>query len=244
MPDPRTVPEAVKSLAATIASPGIGASQRALLEALKRRGESTLTELEGSLDLAAETVRSHLQALVAQGLVERSGLLRSGPGRPRVRYRLTAAGDALFPRRDRELLRELASFLLDSGQSALLEDFFAARLRRKRAAAEARLVGIPVDERLDAVARLLCEDGFLAEVVTDETGRHLRLCHCPLRELVEVSRLPCRAEMELVGGLLGDTLHRESFIPDGASSCTYAVGQEPRPRPLTTLVSRRRRAVS
>ncbi len=47
----------------TIASPGIGASQRALLEALKRRGESTLAELEGTLQLASETLRSPLQAL-------------------------------------------------------------------------------------------------------------------------------------------------------------------------------------
>ena len=226
----------------TIASPGIGASQCALLEALKRRGESTLAELEGSLELASETVRSHLQALVAQGLAERCGLLRSGPGRPRVRYRLTEAGEALFPRRDRELLRELASFLLDSGHGALLEGFFAARLRRKRAAAEARLADVPAKERLDAVAKLLCEDGFLAEVVTDDSGRHLRLCHCPLRELVEVSRLPCRAEMELVGELLGDTLQRESFIPDGAPSCTYAVG--PQKQPLITLTARRRRAAS
>jgi predicted ArsR family transcriptional regulator len=158
-------------------------------------------------------VRSHLQALVAQGLVERSGLLRSGPGRPRVRYRLTEKGDALFPRRDRELLRELAAYLLDSGHGALLEEFFTDRLRRKRAEAEARLADLPDEERLDGVAKLLCEDGFLAEVVRDASGRHLRLGHCPLRELVEISRLPCRAEMALVGELLGAELQRESFIP-------------------------------
>ena len=115
-------------------------------------------------------------------------------------------------------------------------------MRRKRAAAEARLADVPAKERLDAVAKLLCEDGFLAEVVTDDSGRHLRLCHCPLRELVEVSRLPCRAEMELVGELLGDTLQRESFIPDGAPSCTYAVG--PQKQPLITLTAQRRRAAS
>jgi len=228
--------------AGTIASPGIGASQRALLEALKRRGQSTLAELEGALDLAAETVRSHLQALVAQGLVERSGLLRSGPGRPRVRYCLTAAGEALFPRSEGELLRELAVFLVESGQGSLLEDFFAARLRRKRAAAEARLAEVPAEQRLDAVAKLLSEDGFLAEVVAGEAGRRLRLCHCPLRELVEVSRLPCRAEMELVGDLLGDALERESFIPDGAPSCTYAV--VPKSRRPAALPTRRRRAAS
>lgn len=228
----------------TIASPGLGDSQRLLLEALKRRGESTLAELEGSLDLAVETVRSHLQALVAQGLVERAGLLRSGPGRPRVRYRLAGAGEALFPRRDRELLSELAAFLLDSGHGALLEEFFFERLRRKRAEAEARLAGVAIDERLDAVAKLLSEDGFLAEVVTDAAGRHLRLCHCPLRELIEVSHLPCRAEMALVGELLGGSLRRESFIPDGASSCTYALGPAEAPRPLPTPANRRKRAAS
>lgn len=232
------------SPATTIASPGIGASQRALLEALKRRGESTLAELEGSVEVAAETVRSHLQALVAQGLVERSGLLRAGPGRPRIRYQLSEAGDALFPQRDRELLRELASFLLDSGHGALLEEFFTERLRRKRAEADARLAGVPESERLDAVAKLLSEEGFLAEVVTDAAGRHLRLGHCPLRELVEVSRLPCRAEMALVGELLGQPLHRESFIPDGAPSCTYAVGPAQPPRPRSTPAPRRRRAAS
>jgi predicted ArsR family transcriptional regulator len=232
------------SPAATISSPGLGASQRALLEALKRRGESTLAELEGSVDLAAETVRSHLQALVAQGLVERSGLLRSGPGRPRIRYRLSEAGDALFPRRDRELLRELAQYLIDTGRGALLEQFFTDRLRRKRAEAEARLTGVPETERLEAVAKLLSEDGFLAEVVTDAAGRHLRLAHCPLRELVEVSRLPCRAEMALVGELLGKSLHRESFIPDGALSCTYAVGPAKPPRPRSVPATRRRRVAS
>ncbi len=232
--------------AETIASPGIGASQRALLEALKRRGESTLAELESSVDLAAETVRSHLLALTSQRLVERSGELRSGPGRPRIRYRLSAAGDALFPQRDRELLREIATFLVETGHNALLEDFFAERLRRKRAEAEARLAAVPAHERLEAVARLLSEEGFLAEVVTDagDAGPHLRLCHCPLRELVEVSRLPCRAEMALVGELLGSALRRESFIPDGAPSCTYGLEPAKPPRPRSTPVTRRRRATS
>lgn len=226
--------ELARLSAGTLASPGIGDSQRALLEALKRSGGDTLAGLEGAVDLAAETVRSHLQALVAQGLVERSGQLRSGPGRPRIRYRLSAAGDALFPQRDRELLSELATFLLDTGRGAVLEQFFTERLERKRREAEARLAGVPAEERLEAVARLLSEEGFLAEVVTDAAGRHLRLYHCPLRQLVEVSRLPCRAELALVGDLVGGPLRRESFMPDGAASCTYAVETAGSPRRRST----------
>lgn len=240
MADLASPPRRAATAATPIASPGIGASQRALLDALKRRGESTLAELEGSVDLATETLRSHLQALVGAGLVERAGLARAGPGRPRIRYRLAAAGEALFPRRDRELLSELATFLVDSGHGSLLEQFFTARLRRKRGEAEAKLAGIPEAERLDAVARLLTEDGFLAEVVAGPEGPRLRLAHCPLRDLVEVSRLPCRAELALVRGLLGRSLHRESFIPDGAPSCTYTLGAAQAPTPPSTPAARRR----
>lgn len=211
-----------------IDSPGLGSSQRALLEALKR-GEVTIAKLETAVDVATETVRSHLQALIAQGLVERAGFERSGPGRPRVRYRLSSAGEALFPRRHSELLRELATFLVETGRRELLEEFFAARLERKRAVAAERLAGVPEDQRLEAVAHWLSEEGFLAEVVDDATGRQLRLCHCPLRELVEVTHLPCRVELTLVRELAGKSLRRHSFIPDGAASCTYTVEESPRP---------------
>ncbi len=207
----------------TITAPGIGASQRAMLIALKRFGEATLGEVETTVHIAPETVRSHMQALVAQGLVTRSGLKRSGPGRPRVCYRLTEAGEALFPQKHKELLQELAEYLTQSGQSALLEAFFEARLKRKRAEAEQRIGAIDQAERLELLARILTEEGFIAEVVTEGGEQQLRICHCPLRDLVKVTRLPCRAEMSFVTTTLGAVTHRHSFIPDGAHACTYTI---------------------
>lgn len=204
-------------------APGLGGSRRLLLDRLKRLGEAGLAELTAGLDLTVETVRSHLEALVAQGLVERAGLERAGVGRPRVRYRLAPAGEALFPDRGGELLRELAAHLLASGRGDLLEQFFAARLERKQAEAQAQVGRLAPAQRLDAVARLLSAEGFLAEVNDDSSQPRLRLHHCPLRELVEVTRLPCRSEMALVGALLGQPLRREGFIPEGAPACTYAV---------------------
>lgn len=212
--------------ASPFATPGLGSSQRAVLETFKRQGESTLAQLELSVELAVETVRSHLQALEAQGLIERAGLERSGPGRPRVRYRLAAAGEALFPRGEGDLLRDLAAYLIRAGHTPLLEAFFEERLERKRSVARARLVDVPAEARPEAVAQLLSEEGFLAEVTSDDAGLALRLCHCPLRAVVDVTRLPCRAELALVRELLGDQpLERVSFIPDGAACCTYRIGQ-------------------
>lgn len=189
-----------------------------------RSGPATLADLETSLELATETLRDHLKALAAKGLVERAGVRRRGPGRPHVLYRLSEAGIELFPRREGELLGELVTFLLASGNAGLLEAFFDARVERKREALVRRVADLEGTERIEEVARILSEEGFMAEIESTSRGSRLRLCHCPLREVVAISHLPCRAEMNLVGELLGDALHRVSFMPEGAGTCTYSIG--------------------
>lgn len=204
--------------------PGLGESQRAILELLKRRGKATLAELESGLELARETLRDHLKALAAAGLAQRAGVRREGPGRPQVVYRLGPRGEELFPHREGELLRELATFLLEQGNGQLLESFFDQRATGKRERLRRRVEGLHGMERLRQVAQALSEEGFVAEASEPAAGRlRLRLCHCALREVVNVSQLPCRAEMALVEELLGAALTRESFMPDGDASCTYTL---------------------
>ncbi len=208
--------------------PGLGASQRTLLELLKRRGEVTLAEVETGMEVARETVRSHLESLTAQHLIERAGVRRQGPGRPQVVYRLSAQGEALFPRREGEMLAELARYLLQSEHPELLEEFFAARTHLKRERLAQRMEGLEVGERLNEIARSLSTEGYLAEAeLKGGEPIRLRLCHCPLRELVAVTHLPCRAEMKLAEELLGRPLDRIQFMPDGDASCTYAVASSP-----------------
>jgi len=217
---------------------GLGDSQTALLDRIKRRGEATLAELEADTGLARETVRDHCKSLTARGLVERAGSRRRGPGRPQGVYRLAARGERLFPRREGALLRELAEFLVADGRMDLLERFFETRSEAKRASLEGRLSGLAGARRLRELARALSEEGFVAETETGDAPR-LRLCHCPLRDLVAVSHLPCRAEMDLVEELLGVPLEREAFMPDGATSCTYRVASEaPAERPGPRASSR------
>lgn len=212
--------------------PGLGESRRTLLELVKRRGEATLAELETGMEVARETVRSHLDSLTAQRLIERAGVRRQGPGRPHVVYRLSAQGEALFPRREGEMLAELARFLLESEHPELVEEFFIARTDAKLALLAGRMKDLGASDRLKEIARSLSKEGFLAEAAF-ESGEpiQLRLCHCPLRDLVAVTHLPCRAEMKLVEMLLGRPLVRTQFMPDGAAACTYAIAAAPRRMP-------------
>lgn len=207
-----------------IRTPGLGDTQRRLLEALKRGAPLTLVDLEDEFGLSVETLREHLNSLAARDLVRRAGKRRRGPGRPRILYDLTEEGEALFPQREGELLRMLAGWLLEHDREELLADFFDDRLESVRRAALDRVRGLRGRERLEAVAALLTEQGFMAEAEDGgDGGLRLRLCHCPLKEIVAVSDLPCRAELAWVEEALGADLEREEYMPDGDHACTYVL---------------------
>jgi len=225
---PRSRPSAPAAPAAPAVFPGaalgeagFGRSRRLLLEALKHLGPATLRDAAAGLGLSRETVREHVNALAADGLVERAGARRAGPGRPEVLYRLNARAESLFPRRDGEVLAELAAYLLERGGEAELRRFFEQRAGRRLDATRARLAGLKGRRRLEEVARILTDEGYMATVVDGA----LRLSHCPLRRVVDVTRLPCRAELGMVQGLLGRKLKRTDYLPDGGASCSYRVGR-------------------
>ncbi|HVO34382.1 MAG TPA: helix-turn-helix domain-containing protein [Gemmatimonadales bacterium] len=209
--------------AALLPDAGFGPTRRRLLETLKRRGTVTLHEVSAELGLSRETLREHVQALAAEGLVARAGTRRHGPGRPEVLYGVTPRADALFPQRESQVLADLAAQLLARGHGEELKRFFAQRAARRLRAGRARLSGLRGRRRLEEVARILSEEGYMAEVV-DGT---LRLAHCPLMGVVAVTRLPCRAELGMVEALLGRRLRRIDYLPEGGSSCSYRTRRAP-----------------
>ena len=204
-------------------APGLVGTRRELLNTLKARGPSTVPELAASAGLNVETVRHHMRWLTAEGLVQRGGTRRNGPGRPEGIHALTAEADALFPRREGEMLRALVLHLKETGREDLLEGFFESYIGDRRAAALARLDGLQGAARLEEASRILSELGFMAEPEPAAAGG-IRLCHCPLREVVDVTKIPCRAELGFMRELLGGRLKRLSYIPAGDASCSYRGG--------------------
>lgn len=202
-------------------APGLPASQRRLLELLKRGGASTIVELASSMELNPETVRHHLRVLEARQYVERRSTRSAGPGRPEQVWSLTAEAERLFPRREGEVLRELAEHLRATGNEAVLQRFFESWIEARRPEALARVEGLEGRARVEEVARILTELGFMASAEAVRGSMRLHLCHCPLKELVEVSRVPCRAELGFIRELLGEPLTRLAYIPSGDASCSY-----------------------
>jgi predicted ArsR family transcriptional regulator len=202
----------------------MGESQGRILDYMKRHGSSTIPAMAESLELSVETVRTHLVAMVDEGLVARDGRRIRGRGRPEILYVLTDAAEALFPNREGALLTEFVEFLKLGGKTDLIREFFDVRVRDRRGAALARVEGLTGEARLNEASRVLAEEGFMPEIDRDDEGRPvLRLTHCPLRRLVDVTRAPCRAELGFVRELLGSALVRVAYIPSGDSACCYAL---------------------
>lgn len=202
-------------------APGLGQSQRSILEMLKRRGRTTIPELAGALDLNIETVREHLRVLSRHRLVIREGSRRNGPGRPEGMYALTAEAERLFPQREGELLRALATHLVRSGHEEVLREFLERGIAERREEALVRVRDLDGAARLEEVARIFSEFGFMAVAEEHEGELRLRLCHCPIRPLVDATRMPCIAETGLLAELMNSAPIRESYIPAGDAACCY-----------------------
>lgn len=211
-----------------------GGTAGRILERIKRSGPSSIPDLARAFGLSAESVRAHVRDLVRSGLLETSGRRVRGRGRPEGLWALTRRADGLFPRREAELLGGLAAHLRGAGREDLLTAFLERFASERREAGLERVAGLEGLERLGEVARVLTEDGYMAEIQPGTNGEpaHLRLCHCPVRALVDVTRAPCRAEMGYVRALVGERLverglSRVEYIPDGGTACAYAVGCTP-----------------
>jgi predicted ArsR family transcriptional regulator len=199
-------------------------TRRALLQLMKVRGSLSVDEGRAALDLARSTVREHLHDLHDRDLVRRFAEPSEGRGRPRHRYRLTEAAQALFPARDGELMHELLGFLFDQGATDLVHAFFERFWTQRAERVQQRLRHLAPDDanaRLALLEAVLEDEGFMPEVHATSDTVVIRECNCPFPESVKRTRLPCRLEAAFYEALFEQEATRVRYIPDGHAACTY-----------------------
>jgi predicted ArsR family transcriptional regulator len=225
-----------------VTSDRAGSTRERILVLLRRHGRLSAPGLAQLLQLTSVGVRRHLAVLERDGLVS-SALEKPRRGRPTAVYRLTDAGLETFPRHYDEVAREALAFLKDR-DAAALSQFLAWRNERLAASYAGRVEGATLAERTDALAEVLNEQGFMAEVEPTDGG--LRLCqhNCTVEHLA--TELPdlCASEAELFERLLGTRVERETTIVDGAARCETRIdlGTRAKHTPTRTTPSPDRKA--
>jgi predicted ArsR family transcriptional regulator len=204
----------------------LGDSKRRLVDRLKR-AESTPGELAAGLGLTEAAVRQHLDALAANGLVTASTRPPTGRGRPAQVWALTDLARDLFPDHHDDLTVDL----LDAMRRALGDDGLAAVIdARADAQLAAYRKAIPkrgtVRARVEALARVRTEEGYLAEVIDDADGDIVLVeHHCPICVAAAACQNLCRSELDVFRAALGDdvTVERTQHLLGGDRRCAYKV---------------------
>jgi predicted ArsR family transcriptional regulator len=202
-------------------------SKSKLLDIIKRKGILSVDEAVTQTGLAKTTVREHFLQLERDGYVQRE-YIRSGPGRPKLQYQLTAKGNSLFPSYESALIRDLINYLKSRGDEETLEAFFQSFWEERLKKAQKRMDESSPDDmksRVEALVQLFEEEGFMPEFDLDEKNETLTIkeCNCPFSGVVKETRLPCKLEAQFYKRLFNQGAERTTHIASGDHACTYDI---------------------
>ena len=198
-------------------------SRRQMLELLKREGGADTGAIACAVGITVSGARQHLTALERDGLIAHH-LDRAGPGRPRHRYELTASGDSLFPRHYGALTNELLGYLEDEDPE-LVARIFDKRGQRRLAGARLRTAGRPFPKKVEIVAAILDEDGYLADFTARDDGTFIITEHnCAVLAVAQRYQHACRSELDFLRAALPEAeVNRIAHRINGAHVCAYEV---------------------
>jgi len=191
-----------------------------ILGFLKASRHASLADVASHLEVSKQGALRHLEALLAEGLVEKGNESHAGPGRPEHVYRLTAAAAEHFPHAHRELAGELVKFM----GAAQLERFFVERAARTEAAMAAELAGLTLEQKVKRIGELASAGGHMTEVVDNGDGSFaIRHCNCPIADVAAETGYPCHREQSMYERLLATNVERTTWLANADAACTYLI---------------------
>jgi predicted ArsR family transcriptional regulator len=194
---------------------------RSILE----NGPSTAASLAERLDLTPAAVRRHLDALLAEGVIEaREPRVygHRGRGRPAKVFAVTDSGRDVFYQEYDDLAVSALRFLAEAGGNEAVAAFARRRVGDLEERYRPQVEAADLDERPAVLAEALSGDGYAATVkpAPGLAGEQLCQHHCPVAHVAEQFPQLCEAETEAFARLLGTHVQRLATIAHGDGVCT------------------------
>lgn len=197
-------------------------TRRQILELLRTTANLTAQQLAAKLGITAMGVRRHLTTLERDGLV-RARTQRQPAGRPTFIYNLTEAGLETFPKRYDLLATQLLDVIRSREGDARVADMFAGRMDQLYAQYAPRVRGKPLAERVQELARIQEEAGYMARWERVPGGFLLKEQNCAIYRVACRFQDACRFEIELFRRLLDADIERIEHQVKGDLTCTYFI---------------------
>jgi predicted ArsR family transcriptional regulator len=191
---------------ATVSAIDLSDAQSRVLATIRGAGEPvTVLTMAKALDVHPNTVRFHVEALEAKGLVEKGRQPTGGKGRPRLTYAPTEAGSREGERNFKLLADVLIEHLITSAGDPDAAARAAGREWGSRLAGTRR-AGRSAPQRV--AAEVLAEMGFEPDLPGGRTNASglasFLLRNCPFREAVDRHQeVVCAVHQGLLEGIVG-----------------------------------------
>ncbi len=200
------------------------------MDLLKRGGAQSAQRLAAALSISAMAVRQHLYALEGQKMVTYIEAPKPR-GRPEKQWQLTSGAASFFPDGHADLTVELIGAMGEAFGSHGLKQLLAVRARQQLDHYQEHLSSYKsLPRRLNRLAELRTQEGYMAEVLTQPDGSLLFVeNHCPICTAAASCTGLCGSELEVFRGVLGDLadVDRCEHILDGDRRCAYQVTTKP-----------------
>ncbi len=193
-----------------------------ILQLLKMRAGMTVGQLTEALHISQMGVRQHLAILETEGLIEYYRE-KQGRGRPRHIYQLTDEANSLFPTTYANfavgLMHEVAKF----NGPGFINKIFRGRMESQLETYQQRLAGKALRERIEELARIRDEEGYMARFEEAENDYILTEHNCPIAVIAQEYPRVCEIELALFRQSLGAKVVREEHLMQGSHKCCYRI---------------------
>jgi predicted ArsR family transcriptional regulator len=203
-------------------SPG-STRQRILTLMLHAPAPLAVPALAERLGISRNATHQHVCALERDGLVERAERISTG-GRPSQGFRLSEAGEALFPRQYSLLARKLIGELV----AVLGPDALPAALTRIGRAIATELAVRPGDggeATVLSIAGLMGELGYEAHLAETGPEETIEAHNCVFHDLAMRDPAICAVDLALLGTLSGRAIEHRTCMAKGERSCRFVFGR-------------------
>ncbi len=201
-------------------------TRRAIMDLLKREGAQSAQQLAAELGVSAMAVRQHLYALEGQKMVTFTEVPRPR-GRPEKQWQLTSGAASFFPDGHADLTVDLIGAMGEAFGSSGLKKLLEVRAQQQLEHYRGHVSRYKsTRRRLERLAELRTQEGYMAEVLTESDGTLLFVeNHCPICTAAASCTGLCGAELDVFRGVLGDLadVERCEHILNGDRRCVYRV---------------------
>ncbi len=198
-------------------------TRQLVLEFLKRQGKADAKTIAKFCGLTTMAVGRHLLKLGSEGLTQ-ARWDRRPKGRPAAVHSLTEQGDGHFPRDYAGVATEVLASLVQLDGPEKVKQVFRQRRRSMEASYRGRTKGKELEQRVQAVATVLAECGYMAEVECVNPDEFLlTLDNCAIRDVAKRFPEACDEELCLVRNLVNAKVTRVSHLLAGDRHCSYRI---------------------